>query len=274
MHAHQLIVAAVACLATLTAAVPAPSSDVRLEKRAWDGVFTRCSKSGTFALTFDDGPYGPGKKIQQYLTSKGANGTFFVNGNNYDCIYNRADELISRYRNGHLIGSHTWSHVDITQISATELHRQLDLVEEALLKILGVKPRWFRPPYGSYNAAAVKVLQSRGYGVVTWDLDTGDSLGKSTSYGVQQFDNILNTYPKGHTSLSHETYSGTADTVIPNVVPKLLAKGWKLVTVNECLGPYSRYQKVTTPGVRDSTWTCAGKPGPAADRAARVRAPN
>ncbi|KAK4048532.1 hypothetical protein OIV83_004700 [Microbotryomycetes sp. JL201] len=283
MFAPKAVLLALACLGAAVTAAPASNSASavnatlyarELEKRAWDGVFTKCSKPGTFALTFDDGPYTPGNRISRYLTSKHANASFFVNGNNYDCIYNRADELIARYKAGHLIGSHTWSHSDITQISSTELHRQLDLIEEALRKILGVKPRWFRPPYGSYNAAAIKVLQSRGYGVVTWDIDTGDSLGKSTSYGIQQFDKVLNTYPSGHMSLSHETYAGTADTVIPNVVPKLLAKGWKLVTVNECLGPYSRYQSVGKPGVRDSTWTCSGKPGPAADRASRVAAPS
>ncbi|KAK4053622.1 hypothetical protein OIO90_003861 [Microbotryomycetes sp. JL221] len=250
-----------------------------LDKRAWDGVFTKCSKSGTFALTFDDGPYTPGNKIASYLSSKGAKGTFFVNGNNYDCkfsmirIYDRADDLIARYKAGHQIGSHTWSHADITKISAQQLNQELTLVEEALRKILGIKPRWFRPPYGSYNAATVKILQSRGYGIVNWDIDTGDSLGQSTSYSIKQYDNILNTYPTGHVALNHETYTGTANTVIPNVVPKLQAKGWKLVTVAECLG-HTPYQSVTTPGKRDSTWTCSGKPGAAADRAARVRAPS
>lgn len=30
-------------------------------------------------------------------------------------------------------------------------------------KILGVRPKLFRPPYGSYDRAALQVLQRKGY---------------------------------------------------------------------------------------------------------------
>jgi peptidoglycan/xylan/chitin deacetylase (PgdA/CDA1 family) len=59
--------------------------------------------------------------------------------------------------------SHTWTHADISKLSTSELNQQLDLIETALMKILGVKPKYFRPPYGSYNSKALAVLKSRGY---------------------------------------------------------------------------------------------------------------
>lgn len=48
-------------------------------------------------------------------------------------------------------------------ISPEALHTELTKVEDALKKILGIKPKFFRPPYGSYNTAALEVLHSRGY---------------------------------------------------------------------------------------------------------------
>jgi len=131
-----------------------------------------------------------GSKAAQTIANAGGRGTFFVNGNNYGCIYDRADQIKAAYAQGHTIGSHTWSRasrfflllsaslppgehlsdvqlldadVDITKITASQLIKQLDLVEGALKKIIGAKPRFFRPPYGAVNDAQVKVLQQRGY---------------------------------------------------------------------------------------------------------------
>lgn len=58
-------------------------------------------------------------------------------------------------------------------------------------------------------------------------------------------------------ALNHETYAGTANDIVPTVVPKLLAAGYKLVTVAECLGQHP-YQSVGKAGKRDATWTCDG----------------
>ncbi|KAK4048531.1 hypothetical protein OIV83_004699 [Microbotryomycetes sp. JL201] len=231
-----------------------------LEKRAWDGIFRKCSRSGTFALTFDDGPYYIGQDIANYLNSQGVKGSFFVNGNNWGCIYDRADDLIARYRAGHMIGAHTWSHPDVSKLSASQLERQLDYVEEALRKILGVKPRWFRPPFGSVTAENIRVLQRRGYGIVNWDVDSGDTAGLSTSQSIQRYNSILGSYPEGHIALNHETKQNTPQ-IIRDVVPKLKSRGWRLVSVAECTG-HSPYQRVGTASKRDSSWTCSGKPGP------------
>lgn len=98
-----------------------------LEKR-WDGVFSTCQQPGQFALTFDDGPHGYGAEITQFLNSKGVKATFFVNGNNYGCIYDRAEELQARFKAGHQIASHTWSHPNLAGLTDAQVNRQLALV--------------------------------------------------------------------------------------------------------------------------------------------------
>lgn len=52
---------------------------------------------------------------------------------------------------------------DITTLTSEELHYQLDLIEAAFRKILGVKPRFFRPAYGTYDTKSLRILQERGY---------------------------------------------------------------------------------------------------------------
>ncbi|KAI5474902.1 carbohydrate esterase family 4 protein [Pseudohyphozyma bogoriensis] len=219
----------------------------------------------TFALTFDDGPYTYGYNLGEYLVNNGGHGTFFVNGYNYGCIYDYAEDLQARYQAGHLIGSHTWNHVDITAVSQDELDEQVTLVETALQKILGIKPKYFRPPYGSVDDASVQFLQDRGYTVVNWDFDSGDSAGASAEEQIDNYSSLYGTYPTPHIALNHvmisETYDTTPDSIV-SVVPDLLAAGYRLVTVAECLGDDSPYQSVGSFGTRDDSWTCDGTPAP------------
>jgi peptidoglycan/xylan/chitin deacetylase (PgdA/CDA1 family) len=63
------------------------------------------------------------------------------------------------------------------------LPKDLEKLEDAFVKILGVKPLWFRPPYGSYNDASLNVLAQRGYKYVAmWSDDSGDSMGQDVTY--------------------------------------------------------------------------------------------
>jgi len=212
-------------------------------------------------MTFDDGPYIYEKQVVSDLAKYGAKGTFFVNGNNYDCIYNEgiAEQLQKTYQAGHVIGSHTWDHVDITTISAAQLEAELDKVEAALKKILGIKPRLFRPPYGSYNQAQLNVLAKRGYQSVVWSFDSGDSTGSTTSQSESAYKTLAKDYPTPQIALNHETYSTTVKTVAPYALQLMHSKGYKLVSVADCLG-ISPYQEVYTPSnklpKRDSTWHC------------------
>ncbi|GAA6046787.1 hypothetical protein JCM3770_005643 [Rhodotorula araucariae] len=229
-----------------------------LEERGAPGVVTTCKTQGHFALTFDDGPYFVGSAAA-VIEKAGGKGTFFFNGNNYGCLYDRADQIIAAYKAGHTIGSHTWSHVNITKITAAQLNKQLDLVEGALKKIIGVKPRFFRPPYGAFNQAALKVLQQRGYTVVNWNFDSGDSMNKTADQSIAAYKKLA--YPWPYIALNHDTRKSTVDVVLPSVVPALVNKGYKLVSIAECLGS-SPYQSTGAAGTRDGTWTCKGTPGP------------
>lgn len=232
------------------------------------GVVKTCKIPKTFALTFDDGPYTWNQQIAKLLKDNNAVGTFFINGYNWDCIYdeNLSAQLKKTFDMGHMIASHTWSHPDITKISDKELHKQLDLIEKAMIAITGYKPKFFRPPYGNINKRNVDLLHKRGYIIVSWDIDSGDALEVPIDKILARYDKWAKTCPLPHISLNHETHETTATKTIPHAVKILRKAGYKLVSVAECLGlGTSRkdwYTYVGKPKKRDASWTCEGTPEP------------
>ena len=72
-------------------------------------IIDRCTVPGTFAITFDDGPYIYTAQVLDLLKSNGVTATFFVNGVNWADI--RSDTSVALVKRmvaeGHQIGSHT-----------------------------------------------------------------------------------------------------------------------------------------------------------------------
>lgn len=228
-----------------------------LATRAPAQVITSCTKPNTVALTFDDGPYWYSYDISKMLVAAGAKGTFFVNGNNFGCIYDEANvkRLKYLYGKGHQIASHTWSHAHLTTLSWDQIHDEMWRVEKALMQIIGVQPAQMRPPYGEYNDLVREAAGIRGQSIVLWDFDSQDSNGASADQSKQLYDNIIAQHPSNILTLNHETRVDTAFQVLPYAISKLQAAGYQLVTVAECLG-VNPYQFTVPPGNRDDSWTC------------------
>ncbi|KAF8811737.1 glycoside hydrolase/deacetylase, partial [Phlegmacium glaucopus] len=136
-------------------------------------VISSCTTPNTVALTFDDGPWIYLQDISDALTAAGAVGTFFFNGNNYACIYDTdsAARVLYAVQHGHQVGSHTWSHTDLTTLSSDQIHSEMWRVEQALQKIAGVYPAFMRPPYGSINSNVLQVSFARNQSVILWDFE-------------------------------------------------------------------------------------------------------
>ncbi|KAG8909053.1 Carbohydrate esterase 4 protein [Tulasnella sp. 417] len=131
----------------------------------------------------------------------------------------------------------------------------MTLLDDALIKILGVKPAFVRPPFGEFNEDARDVAAYNGESIVIWDFDSGDSQGNSAQEMETDYQNLAAQKPPTILTLNHETYESTAKRVLPYALSALQAQGYSFVTVAECLGA-NPYQSVTTPGTRDATWTC------------------
>jgi peptidoglycan/xylan/chitin deacetylase (PgdA/CDA1 family) len=129
------------------------------------------------ALTFDDGP-DPGitPVILDILKDK-AKATFF-------CISRKIEgneQILKRMDSeGHLIGSHSYSHSDwFDFFSSTRMKNEFILTDQKILEATGKKPLLFRPPYGVINPLVKKALQMFNYHVIGFSNRSWDTITKN-----------------------------------------------------------------------------------------------
>jgi len=215
------------------------------------------------ALTFDDGPYIYLRSISDQFTAAGAKATFFMNGNNWGCIYaaDRIESVKHAYAAGHMVGSHTWSHADLRTLSTDQIKDEMFRMEEAFSRILGIKPAFMRPPSGYYNDNVKNIALGRGQNLALWDRDTGDADGNTTSQSEAVYNAVANGKSKNAVILEHETEASTAATLVPYALTLFKSRGYNLVTLAECLG-VDPYQAIGVPQKQSSSWTCNHTPSP------------
>jgi len=124
-------------------------------------------------LTFDDGPhldYTP--VILDVLRDHKINAVFFVLGERMQT--GGAREVIQRASaEGHLIGNHGFSHVDMTKLSPDQIRSEILRTRELIAEFEPRHPL-FRPPYGALNSDIVNVVAELGYEMVLWNVDPQD----------------------------------------------------------------------------------------------------
>ncbi|KAJ7640792.1 carbohydrate esterase family 4 protein, partial [Mycena polygramma] len=204
----------------------------------------------------NSGPYIYLRSISDQFTAAGAKATFFMNGNNWDCIYNpdRIADVKRAYAAGHMIASHSWSHAHLIPLSTAQIQDTMFRMEEAFSRILGIKPAFMRPPYGEYNGEIQSIASARGQNLALWDWDTGDADGNTTAQSEAVYNDIVNGHLKHAVILEHEIegmYSNTTATILVGYALKLFkSKGYnaiqQLVTLAQCVGQ-NPYQAVGVP---------------------------
>ncbi|KAJ7129889.1 hypothetical protein C8R43DRAFT_931089 [Mycena crocata] len=231
--------------------------------RATPQVYDACINANEIALTFDDGPYIYIRSISDQFTAAGAKATFFMNGYNWQCIYSPTviADVKYAYAAGHMIGSHTWSHADLTELSTAQIQDGMFRMEEAFSRILGIKPAFMRPPFGSYNGNIQSIAAGRGQSLALWDWDTGDADGNTTSQSEAVYNDVASSKVNNALILEHETEETTAHVLVPYAIKLFQSNGYKLVTMAECLG-VDPYQAIGVPQQQSSSWTCDGTPDP------------
>ncbi|RIB26716.1 CBM Family 18/Carbohydrate Esterase Family 4 protein [Gigaspora rosea] len=222
-----------------------------------------CKTNNTLALSLDDGLRPWTNHALAALNESGIKASFFVNGHNEAdfCIYDHAEILQRIYKEGHLIGAHTWSHVQLGSASPDEIDFQLDTLDLAIRRILGVKLRYFRHPFGESVMYPYlrKALIRRGYKYIAlWDVDTRD-WATDLETARQSFPGLISDL-KPHISLMHDRINTTVDSLLPYAIDTAKKLGYEFDTIPGCNGQHNKsdwYQVVGKPEKRDyKTWHC------------------
>ncbi|KAG0212647.1 Carbohydrate esterase 4 protein [Mortierella sp. NVP41] len=136
-------------------------------------VLDSCTRPNSYAISFDDGPGQLTDELLDYLDEQRLKVTFFMNGDNWNCIYRpESQRLLKRaFAAQHQIASHPWSHRDLETLSEREIRQEMYKIEDAFRDILGVVPKYMRPPYGEHSERVRKIMESMGYVMILWDVD-------------------------------------------------------------------------------------------------------
>jgi cellulose synthase/poly-beta-1,6-N-acetylglucosamine synthase-like glycosyltransferase/peptidoglycan/xylan/chitin deacetylase (PgdA/CDA1 family)/spore germination protein YaaH len=193
------------------------------------------------ALTFDDGPdplYTP--QVLDILADRGVKATFFLLGS--AGAVNR--DLVRRiYEEGHDIGNHTFTHVNVGEASASHLRLELNATQRLFEATIGVQTKLFRPPYArdlepqTIDAADVlKLAASMGYLTIGMSIDPKDwarpfpeQIIESTLEGARK--------GKGNVVLLHDAGGVRTATILalPKMIDRLRADGFRFATIHELL---------------------------------------
>lgn len=212
----------------------------------YGAIIEHCTVPGVVALTFDDGPYVYTSHILDLLDQYSAKATFFINGDNWSKDVDNPSEpwpglLMRMVSSGHQIGSHTWSHADLTFVSSDTRQYQVRELERVLGNVLGKVPTYLRPPYGSCSSGCLDEMERMGYHVVNFDVDTKDYLHNQPGdieFSKQTFSAALDAGGQGGSFLvlCHDVLQQTAEVLVPYMLETIRQRGYRAVTVGDCLG--------------------------------------
>jgi len=202
-----------------------------------------CPTAKKWALTFDDGPGNGTSTILDTLKKLNLKATFCMLGGQ---AVQMPDIVRRVYNEGHEICSHSWSHPHLMSLSDNDIIAEIVQTARTLESIIGVRPKYFRPPYGEFDERVLGIIEAYGHTPLTWNMDTQDYnlilLRQPLSGITKAFSNALTTpteldpFPdSGFISLQHDIFMQSI-ALEPGIVRILQRAGYSLSTVAQCLG--------------------------------------
>ncbi|MBO5355305.1 MAG: polysaccharide deacetylase family protein [Clostridia bacterium] len=197
-------------------------------------IYRYASKTGParIALTFDDGPhpkYTP--LILDILEEFEIHATFFAVGSNVEAY----PDLVKRIaKEGHELGNHTYHHNHMAKMSLEDLTQDINRCNDAIEKITGSRPRYFRPPEGVCTKNVQEICSATNTTIVMWSVDTRDWAHTPIS---EIFQNVRRNTKNGSIILMHDFIGKNSPTpqALRQIIPMLLELGYEFVTVSQLL---------------------------------------
>jgi peptidoglycan/xylan/chitin deacetylase (PgdA/CDA1 family) len=218
----------------LTEAVTEPVTETEAATEGEEIVYrSRHNDRMEIALSFDDGPHPRlTPVILDILAEYGIKATFFMVGENVGYYPDAARAVVEA---GHEIGNHTFSHRRFGRMNEADMRREIVSCEEAIASLTESPVRFIRPPEGEMSDTVRQVAGSLNYRIVLWDVDTRDWAHTPPDAIARH---ILDTVQAGDIILMHDFigYNSPTPEALRTVIPALLERGYRFVTVGELAG--------------------------------------
>ena len=148
-------------------------------------------------------------------------------GQNIEKDENR-DIIRRMYQEGHQIGNHTYSHVNLAQMSREEAHKELDMTDALIREITGKETEFVRPPFGAFPADMEEELDKL---YVKWTVDPLDWTTENADEIVQR---VVTETEENDIILLHDCYSSSVEAAL-RIIDILQERGYEFVTVDRLL---------------------------------------
>lgn len=178
------------------------------------------------AITFDDGPSNScTPALLDGLKERGVKATFFLIGQNAE----KNPELVKRLdAEGHLIGNHTYHHVEITKVSNEEAYEEITKTNEVIYSITGKNTEYMRPPFGLWQRELELDLEILP---VMWTIDPLDWTTENVDEIVNK---VVTEAEENDIILMHDCYKSSVEAAL-RIIDLLKEKGFEFVTVDELI---------------------------------------
>ena len=178
------------------------------------------------AITFDDGPSSQCTgRLLDGLKERNVKATFFLIGENAK----ENPELVKRLdEEGHLIGNHTYHHVEITKVSDEEAKKEILDTNKVITSITGKSGEYMRPPFGLWQRnleMEIEVLP------VMWTIDPLDWTTENVDEIVNK---VVTEAEENDIILLHDCYDSSVDAAL-RIIDILQKKGFEFVTVDQLI---------------------------------------
>lgn len=178
-------------------------------------------------LTFDDGPWPTTNAVVKALADECVRATFFAIGK-HATYY--PEVLRGVAAAGHSIGSHTWSHQNLSKKSPEEAKAEIEKAISAVQWALGDQAQqasFFRFPALQHPAEMIAYLGERNIAIFSTDMDSFDFKLRNPEQITKSTMTKLRKHGKGIV-LMHDFQSGTSQ-ALPQLIAELKAGGYKIV---------------------------------------------
>jgi peptidoglycan/xylan/chitin deacetylase (PgdA/CDA1 family) len=197
-----------------------------------------CPNNQEWGLTYDDGPSEFTPLVLDYLQRSRVRATFFVTGSQ---VVLHPDILRRAHREGHQIAIHTWSHRSLVTLSNEVVLAELEWTARVIEHTIGVRPRYFRPPFGDLDDRVRAIARIMGLVPVIWNFDSRD-FTIATDIELRAYQSAQNwrQATSGIISLQHDLYAHQVVHVLP-VINRILQAGMQIGSVADCLNDRNQY---------------------------------
>ncbi len=155
--------------------------------------------------------------------------TFFVVGAWVDKYPESVKQL---HDAGHKIGNHSNTHPYMTKLSNEQMLSELSSCNQKIKSITGYEPCLFRAPYGDYNNATVKAVESAGMYTIQWDVDSLDWKENATAQTISQ--RVISKVKNGSIVLFHNDADHTPE-ALPTILAALKDQGYEFVFIEDLI---------------------------------------